>query len=480
MLDTGLFQKGLEKMNIDPNTGEVLDEVPGGKSLTIYSPPPKEVTTRWATEVYPDAAKDLNEWLLSIAYWKGPGSGGSITTNVAQAALRRLQITHNLQENLERAMIMQLWDAQTSGWPQVLGKEYGGLREIMSNMLGDAKAGGGRYWDLLFWVETFLPALEYLQIDPDKIMKVPENFSKARQVLPELRQNWRELDNLHRKDVEIIADEDGGYRWTARGVGQGSFSTKTEALKDFQKSIYMVIDESEKESLRNYIMKVISIIVDPEIHVIKPLDRTGEQQVVNGQMFVTPDAEFLIIKSPTPRFTRQIELRLRGLVDGFMPTSMGLVNEGIQSEMSSKLHILNLVTGEIVTSKSKNGFSMPSEICNIARIAISQEIRSILQATSRNMDIWDIPIYSFIKLSTTGDNLVEEIADVFCIPKNPDGNEMIVLCMSVLPKAIVSFFEKNILNVCDLLLPKTYKATVMCGEIGFTDEWGVFIRVTPA
>lgn len=491
-------------MRVNPITGEVLD-------IVLYEQPPLPavLSTRWAYDTYPDAMEDFNKWMLSVAYWQvikekqeeeiktakrekrdpielSDNSNWSVAMTVAEAALKRLHATYNLADNMERAMIMQLWEAQTSGWPQLLGREYGGLREIFENMLEDSK-GRSTSYDLMFWIETLLPAVEFLHIDPELVLRVPDNFRKSREALPLIHRYWKDLDNKYRKDMKIEKDENGKFSWTADGIGQGGFDTRGDAIKDFQGSVYKVISDTDKDQLKQAITNIIKAVVDPDITFKKlseilsendDKDKSDKPTEVNGQMFITPHAEILVIKSPSPRFTHFIESRLRGLVDGFMPTSMRIINEDIISEVTAKLYVLDIKNKKLIKSKNGNGFPMPDNICNIVRVALAEAMGSIFQATTWGVNRWDVPVYSYMKSSDMADSMLAAIAERFRIPTNPDANEMIMTCFTTLPEALVAFFNKSILDVCDLLIPKDYRATVMCGEMEFVNEWGIFVRVT--
>lgn len=201
-------------------------------------PEKPEIVPEWAKDNFIGDEKDFSEWLYSVQFWKDwDGKEGTLDSAEAVqragalARLSTLERTFSLDGLAERAMGYQLYRAAKDGWQRWLPAEYNTVGELLSVMLEETPENTSKFRDLKYLIETVLPALERAGVDPEKLIAIPEQWSKARVSIPAIRQAVSEKEGDDLTDeindiLEKIADKSVSVRDLRDQIRQKRYKTK--------------------------------------------------------------------------------------------------------------------------------------------------------------------------------------------------------------------------------------------------------------
>lgn len=179
-------------------------------------PPKLEGTVpRWAVEDYDGSEKDFSEWLLAATFHNRYGHDvGLMSDEEAEARLMAIardetfQRTRAVRDVAERAAVWQMIFARRDGWHHLLPSEPDSVVEYLRTMADGDDVSPGELSDLTFMLDTFFPALERHGIEPERIVAIPRQFSKARAAVPVIRGILDTMpeDEAREALVEVLED----------------------------------------------------------------------------------------------------------------------------------------------------------------------------------------------------------------------------------------------------------------------------------
>lgn len=254
---------------------------------------------QWAKESFAGDEKDFSEWMYSVQFWKEwEGKEEILDTSEAVqradalAKLSTLERTFSMDGLSERAMGYQLYRAVKDGWQRWLPAEYSTVGELLSVMLEETPENTSKFRDLKYLIETVLPALEKAGVDPEKLIAIPEQWSKARVSIPAIRTAVNEMEGDDLADeiadiLEKIADE-------------------TISVRDLRDQIRQ----------KRY--------------------KTRGLEPVDGGLVIGPHGDMLIIPNLPPHYVKAIQLAVEGIVGEWKIMGINEVTKMIVDEYFGK------------------------------------------------------------------------------------------------------------------------------------------------
>lgn len=161
---------------------------------------------RWVLETYEGMEKDIAEYIRSAVFHdrfanvERLDSPDAIARANAEAMTEAMGRTIAMVGALERAEVFQAMLADRLAIFKYLPAEYGTIQEWLTAIYGDLDGDDTRLVDMSFWVKTMLPKLERIGVPAEKVIGVPQQFSKARAATPLLRRAVETMDDEELKD----------------------------------------------------------------------------------------------------------------------------------------------------------------------------------------------------------------------------------------------------------------------------------------
>jgi hypothetical protein len=237
--------------------------------------------------------------MYQVLFWKDwNGKEGTLdSTEAVQRAsalakLGTLEKTFYMDSLVERAMGFQLYRAVKEGWQRWLPAEYNTVGELLSVMLEETPENTSKFRDLRYLIETVLPALERAGVDPEKLIAIPSQWSKARVSIPAIRQA------LEEKQDEELADE--------------------------------IADILEKIADKNLSVRGLRDQIRQKRYKTKGLES------VEGGLVIGPKGDMLIIPNLPPHYVKAIQIALEGIVGEWRTMGINEVTKMIVDEYFGK------------------------------------------------------------------------------------------------------------------------------------------------
>jgi hypothetical protein len=249
----------------------------------------------WTREKYPEMEKDIAEYLYAVAFyelWDGKldalDTTGALARAQAEARFKALVHTFDLSSAFERTKLWQAYQFKKYQWGLLLPAELSSVQELMYAIRDDMDPKDTRRGQITFLADVVLPALEKNGIPIEKICCVPDNYSKAIEAAPRLRQ-LLERDKTQ-EAAEIIA---------------------------------RVVDEKETEgSIREWLNGNDKAVLEK----------------VPLETYLRPDGgELAVLRLPTAAHKRLVQMALKSILDGEqVHASIALAQELSEEIMSSR------------------------------------------------------------------------------------------------------------------------------------------------
>jgi hypothetical protein len=262
-------------------------------------PDKPESVPEWALSNFNGDEQNFSEWMYRVLFWKDwDGNEESldhpeaVQRASALAKLGTLEKTFYMDSLVERAMGFQLYRAVKEGWQRWLPAEYSTVGELLSVMLEETPENTSKYRDLRYLIETVLPALERAGVDPEKLIAIPEQWSKARVSIPAIRTAVSE------KEGEELADEIGDIL--------DKIGDKTISVRDLRDQIRQ----------KRYKSKGL--------------------EPVQGGLVIGPMGDTLIISNLPPHYVKAIQLALEGIVNEWSALGINEVSKLLVEEFFGK------------------------------------------------------------------------------------------------------------------------------------------------
>ena len=262
-------------------------------------PDKPQTVPEWAIKNFEGDEKDFSEWIYQVLFWKdwngkeeALDSTEAVQRANALAKLGTLEKTFYMDGMVERAMGYQLYRAVKEGWQRWLPAEYNTVGELLSVMLEETPENTSKFRDLRYLIETVLPALERAGVDPEKLIAIPEQWSKARVSIPAIRQA------LDEKQDEELADE--------------------------------IADILEKIADKNISVRDLRDLIRQKRYKTKGLE------AVEGGLVIGPMGDMLVIPNLPPHYVKAIQIALEGIVGEWKTMGINEVTKMIVDEYFGK------------------------------------------------------------------------------------------------------------------------------------------------
>jgi len=477
----GKFQKTLERQRMNDIVPiEPMDIVP-------------EVPTnlpRWALENYEGAEKDFSQWMLGVQYQSlsSNGTKESVKQRMAQALANSLKATFNLQEVVERSKILQLWNAQKTGFYHLLPQKYETVAIFLKDLVSEDNSESENS-NLSFLLEYLLPACEYLNISVENVICIPAYLSKARRSVPALRDAWKAMDAKYRSKLSISKNKSSGdWNWKCGGLGSSGFPSKEKALDDYQKNIYTILTEEDRFEFSEMIYRVIELIPREDISVSKFETEMNkirgkvkeEEELASSMLILLPgNKEILLVQSPSASITKRIEHQLKNLTSG--PPSVrdptylvAEISDWLSYSIEKGTYSFDIERNGFV--KSVTGFILltPGGMLDQLKKELSKAMPIIEQVFKRGLTSWSVPIYSMVTVGSQGSKV---ICDRFDMRFKNEEDEL-KFALDTLPDALINMYSQVFEQAVHDILPLNFSAELGVGVDPDDIKWGVYVTVT--
>jgi hypothetical protein len=249
----------------------------------------------WTRGKYPEMEKDIAEYLYAAAFyelWDGKlealDTAGALARAQAEARFKALVHTFDLTSAFERTKLWQAYQFKKNQWGLLLPAELSSVQELMYAIRDDMDPKDTRRGQITFLADVVLPTLEKNGIPIEKICCIPDNYSKAIEAAPRLRQLLE--NNQTQEAAEIIAK---------------------------------VVDEQETEgSIRDWLSKKDKVILEK----------------VKLETYLRPaGGELTVLRLPSAAHKRLLQMALKSILDGEEThASIALVQELSEEIMGSR------------------------------------------------------------------------------------------------------------------------------------------------
>lgn len=251
---------------------------------------------RWAIEEYPGAEEEFSAWLedqfiekFHTDKIKSSMKNGVIVDNDlyertrAMAKFQVLQRTIGLKSLVNRAEVYQIYQANEKGWFRYLPAEFDTIEELLNAMLDDTNEKSGEYYDITFLINEVLPLAKKAGIQPQEVMGIPINFSKARASVPLMRELLKEALKSDPDETEEEAQE-----------------IKPEIKSAIVEVISNINSDMSVSNFKNKMKEMRGIAIGV------PEKFSGRKYILNGK-------EVYIFETRTPVQSRALEISVRNI-----------------------------------------------------------------------------------------------------------------------------------------------------------------------
>lgn len=155
-----------------------------------------QVSDRFIAENYEGDEKELAEY-LSMRFYdsvgitspaiyarKHPEKFAVIEARAKDFTFRQ---TKALLEKTQRSILLQLYEAEQSGWYRLLDASFQDIHDFVASHCEAAEEKSSEHYDWAFLANTALPLMETMGFDVEKVLAIPHTPGKARAIVPMLR-----------------------------------------------------------------------------------------------------------------------------------------------------------------------------------------------------------------------------------------------------------------------------------------------------
>lgn len=320
------------------------------------TPEPLEFTPpRWMFESYLGDEKDMAHDIYSATFWKklkddidDAKARGVEPPNMNEVALRASEIaktimaaaehTSDVSETAKRAFFTLVYKVKKNNLQHLALAEYDTIEEWLTDRVENMSPSAGELGDITFMMSEVFPMLERVGhgFEPEKLLSIKENWSKARASVPYLRM----ITNRHRDAIQPIEKQ---INFTAsrisvlvannrdRSPDHPKFKKTVVRIEELRTGLKGLEKEHEKVLVEETakwekgVEKTLNVIANPDI---KPWGKEGELTVkaalfkdeqrtltmYEGFQGVLPGRSIFVLILPS-RYERTVESSLSGLVE---------------------------------------------------------------------------------------------------------------------------------------------------------------------
>jgi len=258
-------------------------------SITLYSKPPKEVSfvpPKYLYKSYDGMEKDIADDVFSILYHqnkkklekKGPVDDVKdqvvLAKLTAEAMVEAGSHLDGLNDASKRASALNLWRTYKNNYHNMTKEEYGSTTEWLLGKL-QTKKSLGEASNICFLLEHFFPLLESLNVNPEELLGLSDNWAKTRASIPYMRHITKEMRECADPILESIEKEKTKLRklsfeleTTEPGEEADKIKEEIETISDnlniLAKEQKKVYEDASKEFTKK-VGKVLKSIGDPNI-----------------------------------------------------------------------------------------------------------------------------------------------------------------------------------------------------------------------
>ena len=250
------------------------------------------VPPKWFTESYDGMEADIADDILSAIYHsrlKALNETGKVETQedaviastlIADALMASVEQLDNIDDGAQRAMMRNIWSVHSNNYHRMTKEEYDTPTEWLIDKIPTLKKNDkSTLSNILFLLEHFFPMLEKIGNgwEPEKLLAIRDNWSKARETLPTLRQLLIDLESAPKPIQERIVEQvEKQEKLKMEAMVLEGTPKEEEALKKVEvvgKDIEKLIDKQEKvvekaqEVFTKEVGRVLDLIADEKVTV---------------------------------------------------------------------------------------------------------------------------------------------------------------------------------------------------------------------
>jgi len=287
------------------------------------------VPPKWFTETYDGMETDIADDILSAIYYSRRKTLGKketeedavvASTLIADALMCSVEQLDSVGDATERAMMRNIWSVHSNNFHRMTKEEYDTPTEWLIDKIPTLKKDDkSSLSNILFLLEHFFPMLEKIGHgwEPEKLLSIRDNWSKARETLPTLRQLLIDLTSAplpiderikeqitlkEQAQVEIVVYE-GTAKETKLREKIETIDKNIEKLQEKQETVI----EKAQEVFTKEVGRVLDLIADEKITVnvgpnsVKAILSNPDRKytVFNGLQAIVPGHTvfYVVVKS---------------------------------------------------------------------------------------------------------------------------------------------------------------------------------------